>query len=428
MKRVYSSAIAVGLSLTALAGCGSSGSTSSATNAHGPIKIWYSNNPQEIAWGEQMVAAWNKAHPTEKVSAEQVPTGKSSEEVIGAAITAGTEPCLIFNTSPASVPQFQQQGGLVPLNKFPGAVSYIQSRSGATAEQYKSSDGNYYQLPWKSNPVMIFYNKKIFQKAGINPDNPPLNTYAQFLATAKKVVASGAAKYAIYPAPTSEFYQPWFDFYPLFAAESGGKELMENGKSQFNSPAGQQATDFWRTLYANNLAGKDAYNGDSFADGTAAMAIVGPWAISTYDNKVDWGEVPVPTSQGIPAAQTHTYSDAKNVAMYSSCKNQGTAWDVLKFATSQEQDGQLLNMTGQMPMRTNLQQTYANYFAKNPAYNDFASAASRTIGVPQLSESISIWQDFRNGWEKSVISGQNSTQQFLSQTAAQADKLAAQPQ
>jgi multiple sugar transport system substrate-binding protein len=427
MKRVFLPAIAASVTLTALTGCSSSAPAGSSTNAHGPISIWYSNNPQEIAWGEQMVAAWNKAHPSEKISAQQVPTGSSSEEVIGAAITAGTEPCLIFNTSPASVPQFQQQGGLVPLNKFPDAVGYIQARSGsATAEQYKSSDGNYYQLPWKSNPVMIFYNKKIFQKAGIDTANPPLHTYAQFLATAQKVVASGAAKYAIYPAPTSEFYQPWFDFYPLFAAQSGGKELLEKGKSQFNSPAGQQVTDFWRTLYADNLAGKDAYNGDSFADGTAAMAIVGPWAIASYTNKVDWAEVPVPTAQGTAADQTYTYSDAKNVAMYSSCKNQGTAWDVLKFATSEQQDGQLLDMTGQMPMRAGLQQAYASYFAKNPAYNDFAGQASRTIGVPQLTQSITIWQDFRNGWEKSVISGDNSTQQFLSQAAAQADHLAAQ--
>lgn len=427
MKRVHLSAVAVALSLTALTGCGSDSSAGSdATHAHGPIKIWYSNNPQEIAWGNQMVAAWNKAHPSEKISAEQVPTGTSSEEVIGAAITAGTEPCLIFNTSPAAVPQFQQQGGLVPLNKFPGAVSYIQARTGATADQYKSSDGNFYQLPWKANPVMIFYNKKIFQKAGIDTANPPLHTYAQFLQTAQKVVSSGAAKYAIYPAPTSEFYQPWFDFYPLFAAESGGRELVENGTSQFNSPAGQQVTDFWRTMYADKLAGKDAYNGDSFADGTAAMAIVGPWAIASYNGKVNWGEVPVPTSQGTPADRTYTYSDAKNVAMYSSCKNQGTAWDVLKFATSEQQDSQLLNLTGQMPMRSNLPQTYASYFAKNPAYTDFAAAASRTVGVPQLTESITIWQDFRNGWEKSVISGQNGTQSFLTQTAAQADKLASQ--
>lgn len=431
MKRTIPSILsilALGAGLGVVAGCGSGGGSSSTTaaNSYGPIKIWYSNNAQEIAWGEQMVASWNKAHPSQKITGVQIPTGKSSEDVIGAAITAGTEPCLIFNTSPASVPQFTQEGGLVPLNNFPGAASYIQARSGAaTAKQYTSGKGVYYQMPWKSNPVMIFYNKKIFAKAGISTTNPPLQTYAQFLATAKKVVASHAAKYAIYPAPTSEFFQPWFDFYPLFAAATGGKELVQNGSAQFDSAAGGQVVDFWRTIYADGLAGKDTYTGDSFADGTAAMAIVGPWAISAY-NKVNWGEVPVPTAQGLSQDQTHTYSDAKNIGMYASCKNQGTAWNVLKYATSEQQDGKLLEMTGQMPIRANLQQVYASYFSTHPAYQNFAAEAGLSIGVPQVTQSIEIWQDFRNNWEKYVISGQGSTQQFLSQTATSVNKLAAQ--
>jgi multiple sugar transport system substrate-binding protein len=426
MKRKLLSALALSAGLGIVTACSSGGvSTSASTTSYGPIKIWYSNNAQEIAWGEQMVASWNKAHPSEKITGEQIPTGKASEDVIGAAITAGTEPCLIFNTSPASVPQFTQEGGLVRLNDFPGAVSYIQARSGAAAQQYTTGNGDYYQMPWKSNPVMIFYNKKIFAKAGISTTNPPLHTYAQFLATAKKVVASGAAKYAIYPAPSSEFFQPWFDFYPLFAAASGGKELIQKGTAQFDSAAGGQVVDFWRTIYAEGLAGKDTYNGDSFADGTSAMAIVGPWAIAAY-TKVNWGEVPVPTPQGLPQDQTYTYSDAKNIGMYASCKNRGTAWDVLKYATSEQEDGLLLQMTGQMPIRPNLQQTYASYFAAHPAYQNFAAEAAMAIGVPQVTQSIPIWQAFRNNWEEYVISGQGSTQQFLSQTASEVNKLAAQ--
>src|ERR1700712_3326914 len=89
-----------------------------AANTHGPISIWYSNNAQEITWGKEVVAAWNRAHPSEKVAGQEIPANKSSEEVIGASITAGSEPCLIYNTSPASVPTFQAQGGLVPLTDF----------------------------------------------------------------------------------------------------------------------------------------------------------------------------------------------------------------------------------------------------------------------------------------------------------------------
>ena len=121
---------------------------------------------------------------------------KTSEEVIGAAITAGNAPCLVFNTAPAAVPQFQKQGGLVPLDGFAGGASYVKSRTGPAADQYTSPDGKFYQIPWKSNPVMIFYNKDLLKKAGIDPAHPPLATYAQFLATSRKIVKSGAAKAA----------------------------------------------------------------------------------------------------------------------------------------------------------------------------------------------------------------------------------------
>src|ERR1039457_1560312 len=315
MKSRTMFAAAVTLTL-GLAACGGGGaiSASSAANAHGPISIWYSNNAQEVTWGEQMVAAWNKLHPSEKVTGQQIPAAASSEEVIGAAITAGSEPCLIYNTAPAAVPTFEQQGGLVSLNSFPGAVSYIQARSGPGASVYKSPNGNYYQMPWKSNPVMIFYNKKIFAKAGISTTNPPLSTYSEFLATAKKVVSSGAAKYAIYPAPTSEFYQSWYDFYPMYAAETGGKELIENGKATFNSAAGQAVAAFWQQLYAQNLAGKAGSTNDPSAAGTVATVIGGPRAPATYP-KIDWGVVPVPTTTGSHGDQVPTFSDAKNIAM-----------------------------------------------------------------------------------------------------------------
>ena len=164
------------------------------------------------------------------------------------------------------MPTFQQQGGLVSLSSFPGGASYIEARTGPGASVYKSPDGQYYQMPWKSNPVMIFYNKKVFAKAGISTTNPPLSTYSEFLATAKKLVSSGAAQYAIYPAPTSEFFQSWYDFYPMYAAETGGTELVENGKATFNSTAGDAVAAFWQQMYAQNLAGKESYTNDPFAD------------------------------------------------------------------------------------------------------------------------------------------------------------------
>jgi len=418
------------LTLATTAACGggggSSGGSGGAAKAHGPIKVWLSNNQEEVAWGKAMVASWNASHPKESVTAQEIPAGKTSEEVIGAAITAGNAPCLVFNTSPAAVPGFQKQGGLVALDNFPDAKSYIEQRTGAAADQYKSPDGKYYQIPWKSNPVMIFYNKDIFKKAGLDPANPPLKTYDQFLAASRKIVSTHAAQAAIWPAPTSEFFQSWFDFYPLYAAESGGQQLVENGKATFDSDAGKKVAEFWATMYKEDLAPKEAFNGDSFGSKKAAMAIVGPWAIAVYGKSVHWGVVPVPTAEGKDPAQIHTFSDAKNIAIYSACKEQGTAWDLLKFSTSKDQDGKLLEKTGQMPLRQKLQSEFPSYFQSHPEYKLFADQAARTVEVPNVPNSVAIWQAFRDEYSKAVIFGKEPADQGLSNAASKINSLAGQ--
>jgi multiple sugar transport system substrate-binding protein len=419
-KRTFTAAVAA-LACTALlaaaAGCSSGGGGGDAKT--GPIKIWYSNNAQEVAWGKATVAAWNKAHPDQQVTGEEIPAGPSSEEVITAAIAAGNAPCLIFNGSPSAISGWVKQGGLVPLNDFSDGVSYIEGRSGASvAAEYKSSDGKYYQLPWKSNPVMIFYNKDMFKAAGLDADHPNLSTYADFLAAAQKVTSAGGAQYAIAPAPTNEFFQNWFDFYPLYIAESGGKPLVENNKATFDDAAGKAVADFWAQVYAKGLAPKEKYNGDAFADKKAAMAIVGPWAIAVYGSKVNWGAVPVPTSTGMPADQIHTFADSKTVSLFTACKNRKTAWEYLKFATGQDNDGALLTGTGQMPLRADLATVYASYFSAHPEYTLFAQQAARTVEVPNVANGVAMWQDFRNGYLKAVVFGQEPTAQWLHDAAS----------
>lgn len=184
--------------------------------------------------------------------------------------------------------------------------------------------------------------------------------------------------------------------------------------------------DFWAQLYTDKLAGQEQFQGDSFADGAAAMAIVGPWAVSVYKD-VNWGAVPVPTKNGTPADETWTFSDAKNIGLYSACENQATAWDVLKFSTSEEQDGKLLELTGQMPLRADLSTTYADYFAANPAYEMFGDQASRTVEVPPGPNTVQMLQAFRDAWSNAVIFGKGDVHEALDDAAAKIDDIAAQP-
>lgn len=336
MKKFRAIAL-IGATALVATGCsaGGGGGEGSADGT-GPISIWLSNNEQEVAWGTAVVEAWNAEHPDEQVKAQEIPAGSSSEEAITAAITAGTAPCLVYNVAPAAVSGWVKQGGLVDLSAIDGGADYITERGG-DVDAY-ASDGSFYQLPWKSNPVMVMYNKALFEAAGIDPEDPQMNTYDSFLEGSRAIVDSGVQS-AIWPAPTSEFYQPWFDFYPLYLAETDGTMLVEDGKATFDSDAGRTVSEFWKTFYDEKLSPNEASTDDAMSAGTTAMRFAGPWAIPSYADTVDVGFMPVPTSDG--RENPTTFADSKSVSMFTACENQGTAWEFLKFSTSEESDGQL---------------------------------------------------------------------------------------
>ena len=55
-------------------------------------------------------------------------------------------------------------------------------------------------------------------------------------------------------------------------------------------------------------------------------------------------------------------------------------------------------MTGQMPHAHRRATVYADYFAKNPSYQLFAEQAARRGEVPNVPNSVQIWQTFRDAW------------------------------
>lgn len=79
-------------------------------------------------------------------------------------------------------------GYLEPLN---GLVDQeVLDRSGAT--QLSFYQGNQYRVGWYPIPMVWYYNKDLFDQAGLNADNPPL-TWDAFLDACDKLKAAGIA-------------------------------------------------------------------------------------------------------------------------------------------------------------------------------------------------------------------------------------------
>lgn len=61
------------------------------------------------------------------------------------------------------------------------------------AGYYTDTEGNMLSMPFNSSTPIMYYNKTVFEKAGLDPNAPP-KTWAEMEAASKKIVESGAAK------------------------------------------------------------------------------------------------------------------------------------------------------------------------------------------------------------------------------------------
>ena len=150
------------------------------------ITFWPSSNPEEIQFATQIVNVWNAERPDIEIKMQPLPASRSTEEVLLAAIAAGTTPDVAANIYPGAISQFVDAGGLYEHETLEGFSEFMLARSGeAVLKQYTHPNGHVYQVPWKANPVMFAYNVNQLAEAGIDPSE--LATYSGFLDAARKV-------------------------------------------------------------------------------------------------------------------------------------------------------------------------------------------------------------------------------------------------
>ena len=63
----------------------------------------------------------------------------------------------------------------------------------SVVKSYYSKGGNLYSMPFNSSTPILYYNKTIFEKAGLNPMNPPA-TFEEIEKCAKAAVSKGVTK------------------------------------------------------------------------------------------------------------------------------------------------------------------------------------------------------------------------------------------
>jgi multiple sugar transport system substrate-binding protein len=388
------------------------------------ILYWSSNNTHEIEFADYLVTQWNEANPDmTPIRFQPVPEGRSSEEIILAAVVGETTPDIYSNIWQGDVEAYAQAGVLIPFDTLDGFIEFIYERCDSSViEEIKSQDGHIYQIPWKINPIMLIYNKNAIAELGL--ENPP-RTYKEFLKACELYTKDNNGDGYVdqwfgYSEVLVTWWQRFFDFYPLYLAASGGAPLIKDNKAVFNNKYALQVLSFLRTLYENDYFAQERLSAkmDVFLSGMIATRFVGPWEIIHAEKfkpegfEYDYTTMPVPDDFSGPA---YTYGDPKNIVIFNTCQDPQLAWEFIKTMITKESDLKLLELTTQLPRRKNIdkESPFIEYFEANPKMRAFAKQSNYVRGTDSSPVLKEIFDIISQEYEACVIYGVKSPEQAL---------------
>ncbi|MEO1021447.1 MAG: extracellular solute-binding protein [Bacteroidota bacterium] len=388
---------------------------SSSNPKNEPVQIiyWSSPNPQEYALARELVQEWNRNNPQIQVKVQALPAGQSSEEVLLSAMVAGTTPDVCSNIWPGITNDFIRAKALVALDVFDDYEDVMTARvPDDILERVKSADGHTYQVPWKTNPVMVQYNVDMFEAAGI--DQFP-RTYSEFLEAAERIKKDidhdGLPdQWMGYRDIRPIWWQRYYDFYTGYIAASSGKTLFEQGQLAIDERAATNVFGFYQELYEHGYYPKTTFQGNAFLFSQIATEFTGPWNISFLEKNApeslnyDFAPVPVPDNH---TGDVYTYGDHKNIAIFSTTKHPQESWEFVKFLISHEADYKLLSEASQIPIRKGLltEPPFSSFLDEHPKLARFAEQAAYTRGVDAVRDFKEILDVVSRYYERTSVYG-----------------------
>lgn len=394
---------------------GARGNTSSVIE----LTYWPAPNPQEVQLADSIVHAWNRLHPDIHVIMQPIPVSQSTEEVLLAAIAGKTTPDVCSNIWPGAMDQFTHLGGLVALDQFPDFDSTLNERTPRDIiESLRDKDGHFYQMPWKTSPVMMLYNKRIFKENGITA---PPRTYSEYLADAKKVTrdTNNDGQVDIWMGERDIrpiWWQRWFDFYCFYIAASNGKTFFVHGIPDIDTAASNEVFSFFQQCYGQNYFPHTFFQGgDPFLLERKATNFAGPWNIPTIRMlapKLQLGVAPIPVPDHA-TGPVYTYGDYKNIAIFSTTKHPKEAWKFVQFIVQAKYDLMLLKIANQIPIRKGLRtnELFTEYFRNNPFMVKFAEQAECTRSVDTAPDLKEIFDALAQDYESCAVYGRKTPEE-----------------
>lgn len=432
MKRILALGLTGVMTAAVLAGCGSSTSSSTSSDSASSEAAETADSGEQVSltfgiWDEkqrdamqQMIDAYVAENPNVSIEIQLTPyKGSEYWTKLEASATGGTAPD-VFWINVLHLDSYQQGGILADLTDKIAASDINDSFPEALINNYVR-DGVNYAVPKDFDTNALWYNKDLFDQAGVEYPTDDM-TYEDLVALCAELQSKLPEGTYAFACPVD--FQTWY-YQTIYA--NGGYILNEDKTATgYDLAETQEGIQCWIDLidagYSPSASTLSETGSDAMFEGEQiAMTLAGSYMLPEYaaneviKDKIDCVEVP--TFNGIE----DNCINGLGYAVYSGSKNLEAAEDFAIWLGSQEaQDIQ--GKTGVViSARSDCQ---ADFAAANEQYNlaAYTNHADIAYPLPVCLNAAELY-DVEATWLTKAYTGEMTLEEACTNLKAEADAL-----
>ncbi|MGT2675564.1 sugar ABC transporter substrate-binding protein [Streptococcus rupicaprae] len=326
--------LTVGLvaSVVALAACGSKNTeTSEPADSSKETKISYAIWDSGQEPGLRKIAdKFEEANPNIKVDI-QVVSWDAYWTMLEAGATGGSLPDTFWmhsneiyrygsNEMLLDLDDYLKESKLVDLNKYPEGLNEIYN-----------INGNQYAIPKDYDTIGLWYNKTMFDEAGVAYPDETWD-WKTLKETAKKLTKPDGSQYGfLAPLINQEGYYN-------FIYQNGGTIITDDKVSGYNDPKTIEALEFYTSFVSEGLSPKvteDKKRAEAVQNGQVAMALFGSWNLASFTEN-DYIRENFDVAVLPKGKEQSTIFNGLGHAIAANTKHPEASWKWVEFLSSKE--------------------------------------------------------------------------------------------
>ena len=413
MKKVgfYAGILATSALLAACSGSGTSESSSSA-NSSGKTEISYAiwDSGQEPGI-RQIADKFEEKNPDIKINI-QVVDWDNYWTMLEAGATGGSLPDTFWMHS-NEIYRYGSNEMLLPLD------DYLAKSKEAKLENFPDGlneiyniKGKQFAVPKDFDTIGLWYNKKMFDEAGI-PYPDDTWDWNKLKEVAKKLTKSDGSQYGFGAGLSNQ------EGYYNFIYQNGGTVITDDMKSGYDDPKTIEALDYYFSFVKEKLSPAltvDKERAEAFQNGQVAMSVFGSWNLSGFSaNDYIRENADVAVLPKGPDGTRATIFNGLGNAIAANTKNPDAAWKWVEYLSSKEAQEMQASLGVAISAYNGTAETWVNsnkdFAIKN--YVDMLDYAQ----IRPYSQTTLKWEDKAYELLKPAYLGEEATKDAAQKTA-----------